>query len=181
MIWKLFITVTSYWVWWRLKSAPSRLFAKLFVQASLNMQILMHGLFLFVCHFDLKSLSGGRFKNACELLNLQRCIKVTSFNVCVRYFVCNFECTLWNFTQNILPAHWKISILFTGENLRVLRFKISCAFLNAPMVSCQCVNSLRPSDAYMPQWNGPSSAQIMACRLLGAKPLSEPMLVYWQL
>ena len=31
-------------------------------------------------------------------------------------------------------------------------------------------NSLRPSDAYL--------VQIMACRLIGAKPLSEPMLEY---
>ena len=39
------------------------------------------------------------------------------------------------------------------------------------------VNSLMPSDAYMRQWNRPSLVQIMACSLLGAKPLSEPTLV----
>ena len=33
----------------------------------------------------------------------------------------------------------------------------------------------------MRQWTGPSSVQIMACRLFGAKPLPEPMLVYCQL
>ena len=40
------------------------------------------------------------------------------------------------------------------------------------------VNSLRPSDAYMRQLTRPSLVQIMACRLNGAKPLSEPMLEY---
>ena len=43
------------------------------------------------------------------------------------------------------------------------------------------INSLRPSDAYMRQYNIPALLQIMACRLFGAKPLSEPMLPYCQL
>ena len=45
-----------------------------------------------------------------------------------------------------------------------------------------CVlNLLRPSDAYMRQQTKPSLVQIMACRLVGAKSLSEPTLVYCQL
>ena len=36
-----------------------------------------------------------------------------------------------------------------------------------------------PSDAYMRQWMGSALVQIMACRLFGAKPLSEPMLGYY--
>ena len=43
------------------------------------------------------------------------------------------------------------------------------------------INSLRPSYAYMRRYTMPSLAQIMACRLTGAKPLSEPMLPYCQL
>ena len=43
------------------------------------------------------------------------------------------------------------------------------------------VNLLRPRDAYMRQWSGPSLIQIIACRLLGAKPLFELMLTYSQL
>ena len=35
---------------------------------------------------------------------------------------------------------------------------------------------LGPSDAYMRQQAMPLLAQINACRLIGAKPLSEPML-----
>ena len=40
------------------------------------------------------------------------------------------------------------------------------------------INSLRPSDAYMRQENSASLVQIMACRLVGAKPLSEPIIKY---
>ena len=38
-----------------------------------------------------------------DLLNLQHCLKIISFNVWVRYFMWNFKGTLWNSTQNILP------------------------------------------------------------------------------
>ena len=43
------------------------------------------------------------------------------------------------------------------------------------------VNSLRPSDAYMRQYNIPALPQIMACRLFVAKLFTEPMLPYCQL
>ena len=43
------------------------------------------------------------------------------------------------------------------------------------------VKSLRPSDAYMHQYNIPTLVQIMACRLFGTKPLSDPILPYCQL
>ena len=39
------------------------------------------------------------------------------------------------------------------------------------------LNSLRPSDTYMHQYNIPALVQIMAYGLFGAKPLSEPMLI----
>ena len=38
-----------------------------------------------------------------------------------------------------------------------------------------------PSDAYVRQWIRSALVQIMACRLIGAKPLSQPMLGYCQL
>ena len=41
------------------------------------------------------------------------------------------------------------------------------------------VYSRQPSDAYMRRRTRPSLVQIMACRLFGAKPLSEPMLMYF--
>ena len=36
-------------------------------------------------------------------------------------------------------------------------------------------------DIYMRQWTRPSLGQMLVCRLLSAKPLSEPMLAYCQL
>ena len=39
----------------------------------------------------------------------------------------NFKGTLWNSTQNILPIHWKIWLLYNIEILRALRFKSSYA------------------------------------------------------
>ena len=44
----------------------------------------------------------------------------------------NFKGTLWNSTQNILPIHWKLQILYNIEILRALRFKSSYAFLKRP-------------------------------------------------
>ena len=61
-----------------------------------------------------------------EVLKFQLYIKkIVSFNVWVRYFVWNFKGTLWNSTQNILPIHWRMWILFTVEYFRALRFKSS--------------------------------------------------------
>ena len=45
----------------------------------------------------------------------------------------------------------------------------------------QWVNSLRLRDANIHQWSRPLLVQIMACCLLGSKPLSEPLLTYSQL
>ena len=43
------------------------------------------------------------------------------------------------------------------------------------------VNSLIPSEAYMRQWTKSESSQIMAWRPWGAKPLTKPMLAFYQL
>ena len=40
------------------------------------------------------------------------------------------------------------------------------------------INSWRPSDAFMRQYNMPALVKILACRLPGTKPLSESMLPY---
>ena len=45
----------------------------------------------------------------------------------------------------------------------------------------QWINSSPPSAAYMRQWIGLALVQVMACHLLGTKPLPEPMLSYCQL
>ena len=43
------------------------------------------------------------------------------------------------------------------------------------------INSSLPNGAYMWQWIQQVLVQVMACHLLGAKPLPEPMLTYCQL
>ena len=44
----------------------------------------------------------------------------------------NFKGTLWNSTQNILPIHWKMWLLYNIDILRALRVKSSYAFLKRP-------------------------------------------------
>ena len=39
------------------------------------------------------------------------------------------------------------------------------------------IDAYPPSAAYMAQWTGLSLVQVMICRLFGAKPLHEPMLI----
>ena len=79
------------------------------------------------CEYTLY-IPGERFKNTYELFQelfkCQCCIKIASFNVWVRYSVWNFKGPLWNSTQNILPMHWKMCILFTGEILKSFRFSL---------------------------------------------------------
>ena len=43
------------------------------------------------------------------------------------------------------------------------------------------IKSLRPSDAYMREYNIQSLVKIMACRLFSAKQTSEPKLPYCEL
>ena len=45
----------------------------------------------------------------------------------------------------------------------------------------QRVHSLRPSDVYMRKKTALSLVQIMACRLFGGKPLSEPMMAVYEI
>ena len=118
----------------------------------------------------------------------QCCIKIISFNVWVRYFVWNFKGYLWNSTQNILPIHWKMWILFTSENLRALNtlrprqngrhfpddiFKCIFLFENIWIwikISLKFVPKVRIS-------NIPALLRIMAWHRIGDKPLSELVMV----
>ena len=43
------------------------------------------------------------------------------------------------------------------------------------------INLSPPSAAYMHPWTGSVLLQVMACRLFGARPLPEPLLMYCQL
>ena len=69
----------------------------------------------------------------------------------------------------------------------ILMLQIFCSttlalFSKAPMPEFEfSINTLRPSDAYMRHYTRPSLVQMMACRLFGAKPSSEPMMIYCHL
>ena len=43
------------------------------------------------------------------------------------------------------------------------------------------LNSSPHIATYMRQWIGPALVQVMVCRIFGAKPLSKPVLGYYQL
>ena len=75
----------------------------------------------------------------------------------------------WNLNQN--------SHIFIQEN----SFENIACEMAAILSWPHCVNPLRLSEAYMCQWTRPSLVQIMACRVFGAKPLSEPIVYYCQL
>ena len=55
------------------------------------------------------------------------------------------------------------------------------AVMNTLKGPCEPVNLSPPTTAYMRQWTESALVHVMACRLFGAKPLPETMLVYCQL
>ena len=80
---------------------------------------------------------------------------------------------------NMLSAKWRPFCL----GLNVLKWIISrgCSSLAALVYHgshTQSIKSSPPNAAYLHRWNGLALVQIMACRLFGAKPSSEPMLEY---
>ena len=84
------------------------------------------------------------------------------------------------------PRPW-VRILHSAEedNLSTFDSKITCLCQSIEIKSSQHLdidifNSLRPRDTYMHQWTMPSLVHTMACRLVGAKPLSDSMLRYGQ-
>ena len=71
-----------------------------------------------------------------------------------------------------------MSLLGTGTSVGIMIMKFRSCFCIGPVQ--WNLNALRPRCAYVCQKTRPSLAQIMACCLIGAKPLSEPMLTYCQ-
>ena len=47
------------------------------------------------------------------------------------------------------------------------------------MFGISCINSSPPSAAYKRHSAGSSSVKVMACHLFVAKPLADPMLLFW--
>ena len=106
---------------------------------------------------------------------------------------------LWVTVENMVSVERRIPIHFDGQPICPdMQVTCICEFVRCngcwwlKVIHSMCwrekqkhiimsINSLRPSDAYIRQWNKPSLVQLMACRLYGAKPLSEAMLEYFQL
>ena len=87
--------------------------------------------------YEVRPWPGGRFKNTYELLNLRAlnfspANKIHKFQCMGMIFCVEFQRYPWNSTQNILPIHWKIWLLYNIEILRALRFKSLYAFLKRP-------------------------------------------------
>ena len=70
----------------------------------------------------------------------------------------------WNLNRN--------SNIFIWENAFERVVCETASILSRP----QCVNTMSPSEVIMCEQTRPSFVQIRACRLLGTKPLSEPLL-----
>ena len=87
---------------------------------------------------------------------------------------------------DVLIHRQRLSHLPVGIYISYIYFYFSLcgAFekvMNLQLFVCFINNSSPPSAAYMHQWTGSALVQIMACRLIGTKPLSEPLLEYYQL
>ena len=100
-------------------------------------------------------------------------------------------CCLYIFGGNIGSVDiWQTNVLNRGNHTwpwilprrkSISMNLISCfmkQLIDARMHYMIGFNSLRPSDAYTRQKTEKSLVQIVACRLVGATPLSEPMLEY---
>ena len=75
-------------------------------------------------------------------------------------------CQLFSFGLSVCKMIYHGYILELLYTWKVCKLYLTCVY--------QCSIVIR----YFPQWAVPPSIQIMVCRLLGAKPLSKPLLVY---
>ena len=82
------------------------------------------------------------------------------------------SCSLWHHCNESINS---------ADAIRWWRVLLTAWILSRIMVNHMYLNSSAPNAAYMRQWIGSALVQITACRLLGAKPLSKPMLGYCQL
>ena len=78
----------------------------------------------------------------------------------------------------ILIIEVRLSIIFAITKMSTALFQ---SFKGQACLEGTLLNSLRLSDTYMHHQSRSSLVQIMACRLVSAKPLSEPILEYFQL
>ena len=97
----------------------------------------------------------------------------------------------WRFGRGI--HRWSVNSSHKGQWRGALMFSLICAWINGWVNNREAgdlrrhrahfdfVNSSPPCAAYLRQWTGSALAQVMTCRLFGAKPLPEPLVVYCKL
>ena len=103
---------------------------------------------------------------------MQYCQKHNSVvNVCVRIMWSLYTC-FWLF-DCVLHAFSVVALYSTMSWWQLLYFEMQ--------IGDGSINSTPPIAAYMRKWSESALVQIMACRLFSPKPLSKPMLGYYQL
>ena len=108
---------------------------------------------------------------ACCLTLRSHHLNECRFLVCeiLCHFIANAQGTVLYDTGRVLVwciaafRHHEYCIFSTGFTLPAFTMKHHLSF-----------NSYRSSAAYMRRWTGLASIQVMVCRLIGAKALSEP-------
>ena len=84
------------------------------------------------------------------------------------------------FGDGCVPPGTRTSATDISMKLAITKIIHHMSFDEQVFSTAACMWSL-PSVTYMRQWTGSALVQIMACHLIGAKPLPEPMLIYYQL
>ena len=81
----------------------------------------------------------------------------------------------------VLSMQGKLVCVFHREGFRLPVPSHCWEMINDANIFFCSLKSYPPSAAYMYQWIRSALVQIMACHLIGAKPLSKPVLGYCQL
>ena len=96
----------------------------------------------------------------------------------------------WNHTSKVVVSIfiWLLNLCWKekNENIQIwsrysLLKNTGCRLPASSSAALRYINWSPLSAAHMRQWTGLALVQIMACRLIGAKPLTKPMLGYFQL
>ena len=112
---------------------------------------------------------------------------------CVKYNTVVFNIKLHVPKVTWAPSEYQAGLSRFGINIIRIRrsWDVCCLQISneSQAAICSCDdrqtglrlwrNSSGPRTAYMRQWTNSTLSQAMACRLLGAKPLTEPMLTYY--
>ena len=108
--------------------------------------------------------------------------RFVQYHVILDSYLTASDCTYWFDTHRYVTPRKGFSYIFRYGDAAIWRACIGNTIkMICDQFSLLYLNSSPPSDAYMRQWIGAALVQIMARRLFGAKPLSEPMLGYCQL